>query len=90
MVAAGARGAAAQVGAEVAVMPVIEHRRVVTAGPRKYTQTAVCDDDACPWKHRGRTVGATHIAAEAHALKTGHTVNVYEECRTTIGAVDAR
>jgi hypothetical protein len=55
-------------------------------GPRESTYTALCADDACPWKHRGVTCEATHVKAEAHVRGTGHSVVVYEETKTRIVA----
>lgn len=48
------------------------------------THVALCDDDKCPWKHRGVDAEATHIAAEGHAASKRHTVTVYHEQRFTV------
>ncbi len=35
---------------------------------------AVCENDSCPWKHRGPTWPATYGAASEHAKETRHGV----------------
>lgn len=40
---------------------------------------ALCDDDACPWKHRDATNAIVEAAAEEHATETGHVVTIRDE-----------
>lgn len=45
---------------------------------------ALCDDDHCPWKHRGVTLLATDEAAAEHARKRAHSVTIIMESKRTV------
>jgi hypothetical protein len=40
---------------------------------------AICDDDACPWQHRGATNAIVEVAGQEHATETGHVVTIHDE-----------
>jgi hypothetical protein len=59
-------------------------RSSVDASPireRSSEHLAICDDDRCPWKHRGVTALGTSMMANAHAEARRHAVSVYRDGR---------
>jgi len=55
-----------------------------SATPSQDMFLALCDDDKCPWKHRGVTGPVTNRRGQEHADESGHTVTIYFEHRWTL------
>ena len=45
---------------------------------------ALCMNESCNWRYASRETITLHVAAEAHALATGHTIEIVESERTAL------